>query len=166
HRGSGLQPGLAALDVEELLGTQVGAEARFGDDVFAELQRGSGRDDRIAAVRDVGEGSAMDEGGVVLQRLHQVRLHRVLQKHRHRAVGLDVAAIDRRLVAAIGDNDVAEALLQVFEAAGKAEDRHYFGRHGYVEARLAREAVRYAAERHDDVAQRAIVHVHHAPPGN
>ena len=43
-------------------------------------------------MRDIGKRAAMHEGRVVFQRLHQVRLHRVLQQHRHRAIGLDVAA--------------------------------------------------------------------------
>ena len=86
-RGSRLQARLAALDVEELLGAQVGAEAGFGDDIVGELQRRRGGDHRVAAMRDVGERAAMDEGRVVLQRLHQVRLHRVLaaaRSWRHR----------------------------------------------------------------------------------
>jgi hypothetical protein len=34
----------------------------------------------------------MHKGGVVLQRLHEVWLHRVFQQHSHRTVCLDVAA--------------------------------------------------------------------------
>src|SRR5262249_45110750 len=46
------------------------------------------------------------------------------------------------------------------------EDRHYFGGHGDVEAVFAREAVGDAAERGDDAAQRPVVHVHDAAPGD
>ena len=56
-----LEAGLAALDVEELLGAQVGAEAGLGDDVVGELQRRLGGEHRVAAVRDVGERPAVDE---------------------------------------------------------------------------------------------------------
>ena len=108
----------------------------------------------------------MDEGRVVLERLDEVRLHRVLQKHRHRAVGLDVTGVDRRAVAAVGHDHVAQAPLEVFEVGGEAEDRHDLGRHGDVEARLAREAVRHAAQVTDDRAQRPVVHVENAPPGD
>ena len=87
----GLEPGLAALDVEELLGAEIGAEAGFGDDVVGELERGLGGEHRVAAVGDVGERAAVDEGGVVLQRLHQVRHQRVLEQHGHGAVALEVA---------------------------------------------------------------------------
>ena len=142
-----LQPGLAALDVEELLRAEIGAEAGFGDDVVGKLQRRRGGDHRIAAMRDVGERAAMHEGRVVLQRLHQVRLHGVLEQHGHGAVGLEVAGKDRALVAAVGDDDVAEALLEILEVVGQAEDRHHLGGHRDVEAGLARIAVGDAAER-------------------
>ena len=91
HHRVGLQARLAALDVEELLGAQVGAEAGLGHHVVGQLQRRLRGDDGVAAVGDVGERAAVDERRVVLQRLHQVRLERVLQQHGHRAVGLQVA---------------------------------------------------------------------------
>jgi di/tripeptidase len=62
HRAGGLEAGLAALDVEELLGAEIGAEAGFGHHVVGELERGRGREHRVAAVRDVGERAAVDEG--------------------------------------------------------------------------------------------------------
>ena len=52
-----------------------------------------------------------------------------------------------RAVAAVGDDDVAEALLEVLEVVGEAEDRHHLGGDRDVEAGLAREAVGDAAER-------------------
>ena len=164
HRRRRLQPGLAALDVEELFRPEIGAEAGFGDDIVGKLQRRRGGDHRIAAMRDVGERAAMHEGRIVLQRLHQVRLHRVLEQHGHGARRLEVARKHRRLVAAVGDDDVAEALFEVLEIVGQAQDRHHFRGHRDVEAGLARIAVGDAAERGDDLAQRPVVHVHDAPP--
>ena len=89
HRGHdhgefGLQPGLPAFDVEELLRAQIGAEARFGDDIVGQRQRRARGDHRVAAVRDVGEGPAVDQDRIVLQRLHEIGLGRVLQHGRHR----------------------------------------------------------------------------------
>ena len=163
---SGCRPVLRHLDVEELLAAEIGAEAGFGHHVVGELERGRGREHRVAAMRDVGERTAVDEGRRAFQRLHQVRRQRLLEQHGHRAVRLDVARAHRLAVAGIGDDDVAEPLLQVVEVAGEAEDRHHLGGDGDVEAGLARKAVGDAAERADDLAQRAVVHVHHAPPGD
>ena len=86
-----LQPGLAAFDVDEFLGPEIGAEPGLGDDVIGELQRRRRRDHRVAAMGDIGERPAMDEGRVVLQGLHEVRRDRVLQQHRHRARRLEIA---------------------------------------------------------------------------
>ena len=139
HRRGRLQAGLAAFDVEEFFSAEIGAEAGLGHDIVGELQRRRGGDHRVAAMRDVGEGAAMHEGRVVLQRLHEVGLHGVLEQHGHGAVGLEVAGIDRGLVAAVGDDDVAEALFEVLEVVGEAEDRHDLGGDGDVEAGLRAE---------------------------
>jgi hypothetical protein len=68
------QASLAAFDVEELLGAEIGAEAGFRDDVVGQFQGGPGGQHRIAAMRDVGEGTAMHKGRIVLQRLNQIGL--------------------------------------------------------------------------------------------
>ena len=39
HGAVGRQAGLAALDVEELLGAEIGAEAGFGHDIVGKLER-------------------------------------------------------------------------------------------------------------------------------
>ena len=57
-------------------------------------------------------------------------------------------------------------VLEVLEIVGEAEDRHHLGGDRDVEAGLARKAVGDAAERADDLAQRAVVHVHDAAPGD
>ena len=92
-------------------------------------------------MRNVGERTAMNKGRVVLERLHQVRLHGLRQKHGHRAIRLDVAAIDGRAVTTIGDDDVAKTLLQVLDVGGEAENRHHLGGDGDVEPGLARKPV-------------------------
>ena len=112
HHRRGTQSRLAALDVDELLGAEVGAEARLGHDVVGELQRRRGRQHRIAAVRDVGERAAVNERRIVLERLHEVRLQRLLEQYRHRALRVEIARADRRQVAPVADHDVAEPLLQ------------------------------------------------------
>ncbi|GJE30649.1 hypothetical protein LDDCCGHA_0818 [Methylobacterium oxalidis] len=106
----------------------------------------------------------MDEGRVALQGLHEVGLQRVLEEHGHRARGLHVLEGDELAVAGLGDDDAAEALLEILEVLGEAEHRHHLGGHRDVEAVLAREAVGDAAERLVDGAQRPVVHVDHAAP--
>ena len=164
HHRIGGKTRFPALDVHELLGAKIGAEAGFGDHIVRQLQCRCRRGHRIAPMRDIGKGAAMYEGRVVLQRLHQVRLHRALQQNGHRTVCLEVAAIDRRLVAAIGHDHVAEALFQILQVLRQAEDRHDFRRDGDVEPRLAREPVGHTSERAVDLPQSPVVHVNHTPP--
>ena len=68
--------------------------------------------------------------------------------------------------ARVADDDVADPLLEVAPRLGEAEDRHQLGGDDDVEAVLARVAVGEAAERHRHLAQRAVVHVEHALPGD
>ena len=164
HRGVRGETGLAAFDVQELLGAQIGTKTGLGDHVVRELERGLGRDHRVAAMGDVAERPAMDECRVVLERLHQVGQHRLFQKHRHGTVGLEVAGVDRRTVATIGDDDPAEPSLQILQILGQAQDRHDLGRDRDVEPGLPGKAVGDPAERGHDVAQRPVVHVDHPAP--
>ncbi len=163
-RRLGAQAGLAALDVDELLGTEVGTEAGLGHDVVGELERRRRGDDRVAAVRDVGERTAVDERRGALEGLHEVGAERVLEQHGHRALGLQVVRGDGPLLARVAHDDVAEATLEVLERGREAEDRHDLAGDDDVEAVLARVAVGRAAQRDGDVAQRAVVEVDDALP--
>lgn len=166
HDGRRRDAGLAALDVEEFLGSEVGAEAGLGHDVVRELQGRRRRQHRVAAVGDVGERTAVNKHGIVLQRLHEVRLQRILQQHRHGAIGFQIAGADRLLVARVGDDDVAEPLFEILQIPGEAENGHHLGCDGDVEAALARISVRNAAERIDDLAECAVVDVEDALPAD
>ena len=108
---------------------------------------------------DVGERSAMDEGRIALQRLDEVGCERVLEQHGHRPRRLELGRGHRTPVAGVADDHAAQPALEVGQVGGEAEHRHHLGGHGDVEAVLAREAVRHAAQTGDDLAQRAVVHV-------
>ena len=113
---------------------------------------------------DVGERPAVDERRIILERLDEVGLDRLGEQHRHRAVGPEVARGNRPPGDGGADDDPAEAVLEIGDAVGEAQDRHYFGRDGYVEARRAGLAGQLATGRQGDFAKRAVVHVEHAPP--
>ena len=88
---SGCRPALRHLMSKNFSAPRSAPKPGLGHHEVGELQRRPRRHHRVAAVGDVGERAAVHEGGVVLQRLHQVRLHRLREQHRHRAVGLEVA---------------------------------------------------------------------------
>jgi hypothetical protein len=72
----------------------------------------------------------------------------------------------RLTLARVGNDDVAETPLEIFEIGGQAEDCHHLRRNRDVKAGFARIAVGNTTERTDDLAQRAIVHIHHAAPSD
>ena len=163
-----IQPARAALDVEELLGAEVRAEARLRHDDIRERERGARREDAVAAVRDVAERAGVHERGTSFERLHEVRADGILQQHRHRARRIEVARAHRRLVLAGGgsDDDAAEPLFEIGTARRERDDRHDLARRNDDPMLFAHDAVRGAAEPDHRMAQRAIVHVDRARPGD
>ena len=155
-----------ALDVEEPLGAHVGAEPGLGDQVVAGVDADQVGHHRRVAVRDVAERPGVHEDRRVLQRLQQVRRHRVAHDHGHRAGTADVLGGHRLAVARVADDDPAEPLAHLLHRAGQREDRHHLRRRGDVEPGLAGDTVHPGAEPDDHVAQHPVVDVEHAPPGD
>ena len=154
-----------AHDVEELLHAHVRAEPGLGDDVVAELHPDQVGDQRVVAVGDVRERAAVHQHRLALERLHEVRLERVLEQHGHRAGGAEVLGGDRLpAVERVSRGDPRHPLAQVLEVASDSHDRHHLRRRGDVEAGLPRVSVGPAAEADRDVAQRPVVHVDGAAP--
>ena len=73
---------------------RVCAEASLRDGVVRQPHGDLGGSDGVAAVCDVGEGTAMYESGGMFQRLNQVGLQSVLQEGSHSALGLQIAGRD------------------------------------------------------------------------
>ena len=93
----------------------------LGHGIIAQFQRHTRGDDAVAAVRDVGERPAVDEGRrVVFKALHEIGLERVFQERGHRALCLQVARRDGHIRARIGDDDFRETRFQVFEIVREA----------------------------------------------
>ena len=115
---------------------------------------------------DVGEGSAVNEGGGALEGLDKVRFKGVFKKGGHGAGGLELAAGYGLVVIGVADNDAGKALFKVSDGVGKAENRHNLAGDGDVEAVLSRGAVCLAAETVNDEAKLAVVHIDAAFPGD
>ncbi len=113
---------------------------------------------------DVGERTAVNESRRALERLHQVRRQRLFEQHGHCALSLQVAGAHWLSVARVGNDNVCKPILQIVEIARQTKDRHHLGSHRDIEAVFAREAIGHTAERRDNRAQRAIVHVEHPAP--
>ena len=160
----GREAGRPALDVEELLGAHVRAEARLGTHDLVRRERKPVGDDRVVAMGDVRERAAMDEGGTALEGLEQVRLDRVGQQGRHRARDAQILGGDRRAILASGHHHPAQTCAEVMDVMGQGQDRHHLGSDRDDEFGLARDAVLLAAEPDDHPSNGAIADVHDARP--
>ena len=123
-------------------------------------------DDRRVAVGDVAERTGVHDDRRVLERLQQVGLQRLAHDDRHRTGALQLLGGHRLAGAVVADDDPPEAGTQILGRRRQRQDGHHFGGGGDVEAGLAGDAVGLAAEADDDVAQRPVVDVEHAPPGD
>ena len=166
HDGAGANARHAALDVEELLGTQIGTEAGLGNGDIAKAHRHTRGHDGVAAVGNIGEGTAVDKRGRALERLHQIGLERILEQGRHGTLSLKVTGANGLAGIAVADNNLAQALLEVVNARRQAQDCHDLGGDGDIEAVLARHALGLTANAVDNVAQLTVVHIDDALPSN
>ena len=154
----------AAFDIQKFLRTEIGAEARFRDDIIRQVKRRLRREHRIASVRDIRKRSAMYESRYVLQRLHQIRFQCVFHERRHRARRVQIARRDRFIFIRIRDDDPRQPRLEIRDVLCQAQNRHDFRRHRNLETVLARHAVHRPAEPDDDMTKRAVIHIQHATP--
>src|SRR5262245_18162454 len=114
---------ITTFDVEELLHTDVCAEARFCHNVIRKLQCDLVGDDGGLSMRDVGERSCVDEGGVPFQRLHKVGFDRVLHQHCDCASYTEVFCRDGFAAFVRGNDHSSESFAHVFEARCQCKDR-------------------------------------------
>jgi hypothetical protein len=118
-------------------------------------------------VRDVRERPAVHQARLAFERLDEVRLQRILQQDGHRSGGPQVLSRDRLpAVVRVRHGDRAEAPAQVVQVARHRQDRHHLRRCRDVEARLARIAVRAAAQPEGNLTQCAVVHVERPLPAH
>ena len=98
----------AALDINELLRTEVGAKARFGHHVVSQSKARCCCNDAITTMRDVGKRTAMNKGRCALKGLHEIGRQRVLQYRRQRTFGLKVSGGHRLTIAGVSNDDATQ----------------------------------------------------------
>src|SRR5919112_679720 len=166
NRRVGLETRVAALDVEEAFCAHVRTEACLGYEKVTAADADQVGHNRRAACGDVAEGSGVDQGGCVLQSLHEVRLYGLFHDDRHDACGHEVLRGYGVSVDVATDHNPPEAAAHVVKRGGQREDRHHLRGRRDVEAGLARDAVGVGSQPHDYISQGSIVYVHHPSPGN
>ena len=166
----GLQACHTALDIQELLSTQVSAEACLCDGVISQVQAHLGSGYGVTAVRDICEGSAVYDSRYMLQSLYQVRLQSVLQKSCHSALCVQIACGNRLLLGnlsvCISDDDSCKSFLQVCDVLSQTQNSHDLGCYGDIVAVLSRHTVGLSAKSVYYITQLTVVHIYASSPGN
>ncbi len=89
-----------------------------------------------------------------------------MSKRGHGTGGTDVACRNGLAIVGVGADDPTQAVLQVGDAGGQAEDRHDLAGNGDIKAVLTGGTVDLAAQTIHDEAQLAVIHIHAALPGD
>ena len=102
---------------------------------------------------DVGERSAVNEGGHRFGGLDEIGQDRLVENGGHRADHATLLGEHRLAVLREADQDPIEPRPQIGRRAGQAEDGHDLAGRRDVEAGLSRHALRPSAQADDDVPQ-------------
>jgi hypothetical protein len=138
HHGGGVETRRDALDVEELLRSQVEAKTGLRDRPVGMGACHLGGDHRVAAVRDIGEGPTVNECRYAFAGLDQVGHHGVSEQNHHRAHRTEVRRRYRLAPEGEGHQQPTQALAKIVGILGQTENRHHLGGGGDVEPGLPR----------------------------
>ena len=104
-------------------------------------------------MRDIRKRPAVHQRRRANQGLHQVRVDRVAQQGSNRTCALQITRRHGLAVVGLTHHDASDALLQILQVGGQAQDRHDLAGCRDVEPALARSALARPAQPRDDVAQ-------------
>ena len=153
-----------ALDVEELLGTEIRTEACLSNNIITECESHLGSHNGITAVRDVCKRSAVNKSGCMFKCLYKVGLDGILEERSHSALCLKVSRGNGLTFGVVTDNDTADTCLKIREIVRKAKDSHDLGSNRDVVAVLTGHAVRASAKTVNHVTELSVVHVDTSSP--
>ena len=108
----------------------------------------------------------MDEGGLPFEGLHEIRLDRLLQHDGERAGSAELLGRHGIPVVGLAHGDPPEPLAQIVQVTSHGDESHDLARRRDVEAGLPGIAVRLPPQARHDIAQRTVVHVQAASPGD
>ena len=120
-------------------------------------------------MRNVGERPGMNEGRLLFERLQQVWHDGIPHQDGHRARDAQIFRGDGPGVAHTvihAHHNAPNARAHIFKARRQRENRHNLTGDSDIKAGLTRWAIFLRPQAHDDAAQRAVVHIHNAIPGD
>ena len=160
-----LQTGLAALDVVELLSTEVSTESSLCNSVVAIFEGSCSSHDRVATMGNVSERSAVNEGRSALSSLNQVWLQGIEEEGNDTATYTHVLNGEWFVVLSDAEENIVDATTEIVYTCCETHDSHDFRSWSDVEASLCLDAV-LIAETGDDATETTVVDVHYSAPEN
>ena len=106
----------------------------------------------------------MNEGGVTLQSLHQIRQQSVAKKKSHRTSRAEVIGGHERTRIRDPNRNLAEPSPQIGVILGQNEDRHDLAGRGDIEPISTNNPVRLPAKSNRHLAKAPIIHVDDSRP--
>ena len=153
-------------DVEIFFRAKIGGETTFIHDIIREAQAHFLRDQAARAMCDIPKRPGVDKSGCAVGGLGKIGKDRFAQQRHHAAGCRQISCANRFPLPRDANNDRVQPLAQVLAVSRKGDDSHDFRSRGDNEAGLAVGVFLLAIEREANVAQRAVVHIHGARPGN
>ena len=159
---TGLQTCLTALDVEELLCSQVGTKACLSHHIVAEGHGQLRSQYTGAAVGNVGKRSTMNIGRCMLSGLHQVWLQGIAQQHSDGSCHSQVFHLEVFPVGRDAQYNILYTTLQVLLTGSQTEYSHQLRGWGDVKACLSHYPIATQTSHH--ISQGTVIHVEHPLP--
>ncbi|KXT85823.1 hypothetical protein STRDD11_00199 [Streptococcus sp. DD11] len=102
-----------ALDVNEFFSSQICSKSGFSDRIVGVFEGQLGSQHTVAAVGDIGERSAVDQGRCMLQGLYQVWMDSVFKNGCHSASGFQILSRHWLSGIVVADNNLIEPVFEV-----------------------------------------------------
>ena len=99
---------MTALNVKELLSSEIASESGFRNGILAERHRRFGGGHGIAPVGDVGKGAAVHKGRRPFGGLNEIRLYGFQKKRHHGSRRTEFFAGKGRFVELVAENEVVD----------------------------------------------------------
>ena len=125
----------AALDIPELLETDIRGEAGLRHVVIKQLQTQTVSDDGGLSDGDIRKWARVDEAWLMLDRIAERRVDGVAHPCGHGACNLQILGSDRVSLLVIGKNDLPDPLAKILQIRRDSQDRHQLGGHCDIRAR-------------------------------
>ena len=160
-----LQTSLAALDVVEFLSTEVSTESSLCDSIVAIFEGSCSSHDRVAAMGNVSERSAVNEGRSALGSLNQVWLQGIEEEGNDTATYTHILDSEWFVILSDAEENIVDATTEIVYACCETHDSHDFRSRSDVESSLCLDAV-LVTDTGNDATQATVVDVHHTAPEN